>query len=325
MTSSNEGSASTSGEARPEISAIVVTDHYSSVTTTMKHLRAQTARDEMEVVLVTPSREALGASDAELASFRHMKILEVGPLRSLPWGRAQGVRAASAPVVVLTETHSYPRPEWAQALIDVHRGPWAAVGPIVANANPESMLSWAALMIAYGQWMEGTPGGEVANLPGHNSSYKREVLLRYGSRLEEMMEVEARLHADLRANGHRFYLEPRAKTDHVNVSRPTSFARVRFHSGRLFGASRGAEWPPRRRVAYGLAAPLIVAVRLWRFVRDLRRPGAPPGLLPRVVPALVAGLVVSSVAEAVGYLAGPGRSTHGREDMELHRERHVDR
>ena len=47
---------------------------------------------------------------------------------------------------------------------------------------------------------------EVDYLPGHNSSYKRDVLLGYGDRLESMMESETVLHWDLRAKGHRLYL-----------------------------------------------------------------------------------------------------------------------
>lgn len=311
-----------SAAGAPELSVILATDHYESIRRTVRHVLAQTALDRIEAVLVAPSREALAADDGELSRFRHLEVVETGGAPTLPEARARGIRAASAPVVVLTETHAFPHPEWAEALIEAHRGPWAAVGPVLANANPETMLSWAALLIAYGQWAEGASGGVVDDVPGHNSSYKRDLLLEYGDRLAEMIEAEARLHAELRERGHQLYLEPRAKIDHVNVSRPASFCAVRYHSGRLFGAARAAGWQAPRKLAYALAAPLIVAVRMRRFLNDLRRPGAPAGLLPRVLPALLLGVVISSYGEAVGSLAGPGSSTHGREDMELHREQH---
>jgi len=311
-----------SAAGAPELSVILATDHYGSIRRTVRHVLAQTALDRIEAVFVAPSREALAADDRELAGFRHLKIVETGAAATLPEARAHGIRAATAPVVVLTETHAFPHSDWAEALIEAHRRPWAAVGPVLANGNPETMLSWAALLIAYGQWTEGARGGIVDDVPGHNSAYKRDLLLEYGDRLAEMIEAEARLHRELRADGHQLYLEPGAKIDHVNVSRPASFYAVRYHSGRLFGAARAAGWPAPRKLAYALAAPLIVAVRMRRFVSDLRRPGAPAGLLPRVLPALLLGVVISSYGEAVGALAGAGSSTHGREDMELHREEH---
>jgi hypothetical protein len=306
------------------MSVIFVADSYDTIRRTMRCVLAQTAREQLEAVIVTPAADRLAADRSELESFVHRQIVEVGSIESLPWARAQGIRRAKAPLVVLTESHSYPDPRWAESLIEAHRGPWAAVGPVLRNANPQTMLSWAALLIAYGPWVEGARAGAVDDLPGHNSSYKRELLIRYGDRLEELMEMESALHRRLREDlGGELYLEPAAITYHENVSRPRSFFRVRFHSGRLFAAARSEGWSTLRRLAYSAGAPLIPAVRLRRFVRDLRRPGARSDLLPRLLPALVVGLTVSSAGEMVGYLLGPGSSTAAREDIELHREHHV--
>ena len=309
--------------SEPELSLIFVADRYETIRTTVRHAAEQTAHDRLEALIVAPSAAELAADRSELERLACSRVVEVDRLRSLPWARAQGIRAARAPVVVLTESHSFPHPDWAERLIAAHRGPWAAVGPVLANGNPGPSLSWASLLIAYGRWMEGAPPGPVDDLPGHNSSYKRDLLLSYGDRLEDMLEMESALHHDLRARGHRLYLEPAAKTAHVNVSRLPSFLAVRFHSGRLFGAARAEGWPLWRRLAFVLGSPLIPAVRLARFVRDLRRPDAPAGLLPRVLPALTLGLMVSSLGEAVGYALGAGASTHGREDIELHRGQHA--
>ena len=49
------------------------------------------------------------------------------------------------------------------------------------NANPKSAISWANLLIEYGPWLDPAPAGKASHLPGHNSSYKRDVLLGYGS------------------------------------------------------------------------------------------------------------------------------------------------
>lgn len=45
------------------------------------------------------------------------------------------------PLVTLLENHCYAEPEWAEALIEAISNSWAAVGPVVANANPQTINS----------------------------------------------------------------------------------------------------------------------------------------------------------------------------------------
>ena len=177
------------------MSVVLVTpDGYETIRTTMKHLRAQTVRDRLEIVLVVPSTGALHLDHAELKEFLQCRVVEVGAVRSIAEGNAAGVRQASAPVVALAEDHTYPDPGWAAALIEAHQHSWAAVGAAVRNANPKSVTSWADFLIAYGSWSEPATVGEVEHLPGHNSSYKRAILLDYGPKLEAMLGAESVLH-----------------------------------------------------------------------------------------------------------------------------------
>jgi hypothetical protein len=306
------------------MSVVVVTlDRYDSILRTVRHLRAQTAQERLELVVVAPEVEHHAALEAELSAFPHRRVVAIGPITSTAQARAAGIRAASAPLVALTEDHSFPAPVWAAALIAAHRGSWAAVGPAIGNANPESLVSWANLLLEYGPWLVPAKAGPVEHLPGHNGSYKREVLLEYGPDLERMLEAETALHWDLRARGHRLYLEPTARVDHANFSRPRTCLAVRFNGGRLFAACRSRGWSPARRLFYTAAAPLIPLVRLSRIVRELQRPGRPRRLLPRVLPALIAVLVVDGAGEMVGYALGPGRSMRTLSVLEFHPERHI--
>ena len=197
----------------PDMSVIVLTpDNYTTVRLLMAHLCAQTARDRLEVVLVAPQTSRLQADEAELARFAAVQSVEAAVMRSTAEARAAGVRAATAPIVVFTEDHSFPEPAWAESLIRAHRGAWAAVGPAVSNANPRSVVSWANLVIEYVEWLHPASRGPTPHLPGHNSAYKRDVLLHYGAALGEWLEVESVLHWDLRANGHQ--LVPGASSAH---------------------------------------------------------------------------------------------------------------
>ena len=297
---------------------------YDTIRRTIRHLRAQTVRDRLEIVIVAPSASGLGLDAGELADFLRVQVVEVGPFDSVAAARAAGIRQAGAPIVALGEDHSYPAPGWAAALIAAHRQPWAAVGPVVGNANPDTTISWANYLVEYGPWIEPAAPGPVDFLPGHNSAYKRALLLDYGPDLEAMLEAECLLHQDLQTRGYQVYLEPEAKTYHLNYSKLFSWIPVHFHSARVFATARSryGRWSLKRRLVYGGAAALIPLVRLrriWAKARLTLRLGR----LLRLLPALSAVLLVSAAGEMVGYVSGPGRAMQKLSRLEFHRTLHL--
>ena len=130
------------------------------------------------------------------------------------------------------------------------------------------------------------------------------------------------LHDELREGGRGLYLEPAARTRHVNVSRRGSWLKERLTAGRAFAAARARDWPARRRVLYGVAAPLIPAVRFARVTGQVRTTGR-LGMLPRLAPVLVIGLTVSAAGEWLGYVAGDGQAKSRMYRIELDRSAHV--
>ncbi|HEY0404994.1 MAG TPA: glycosyltransferase [Pyrinomonadaceae bacterium] len=309
---------------RPAMSVVVITpDRYATIRKTIRHLRAQKVCGSLEVVIVAPSAKELEMDESAMANFHRHKIVEVGPVSSTARARAKGAREASASIVAFAEDHAYPAPGWAEALIKRHGEDWAAVGPVMTNANPRSITSWANLLIEYAQWLDPSEGGEREHLPGHNGSYKRDVLLAYGERLEAMLDAESILHWDLRAKGHKLYLEPEARTFHQNFSIASPSLALRFNGGRLFASSRARDWPAWRRTLFTCAAPLIPLVRGLRITRELFRPGRPRRLFLRVLPALSVGLIFDGAGEMTGYAFGPGRAMAKLSDMEFHRERYL--
>jgi hypothetical protein len=304
----------------PDISVVLVTpDRYDAIRNTVSYLRKQTARQRVEMVIVVPSASQLGLIPSELSEFCRFQVVEVGKIRSIGAANAVGVRSATAPVVALAEDHSYPDPIWAEALIEAHQGNWTGVGPEVANANPGNVISWADYLLGYGPWMKPASPGEVEHLPGHNSSYKRSALVDYGAELEIMLEAESVLHWDLRAKGHRLYLEPRAKISHMNFGVFSSWIPAQFHSSRLFASVRARRWPFSRRLLYGFAAPLIPLVRFRRVM------GRSRNIELRVLPALFLGLAVSALGEMIGYAFGTGNARQKLTGFEFHRVRHAAR
>lgn len=302
---------------------IITPDCYDTIARAVACLGAQSVADQLEVVIVAPSADQLKADDLELEPFHSYQVVEVGQIASVGKANGAGIHRARAPVVVLAEEHSYPQPGWAEALVEAHLQSWAAVGPVVGNANGDSLVAWADFLIAYGPWMDPSRSGIRDFLPGHNSSYKRALLLDYGPDLEGMLESEAVLHSDLRTKGHELYLEPAARITHLNFERLPVWTRAQYYAGRAFAASRSERWSLPRRLLYAAAGPLIPLVRLSRILSQLRGSGRPSLPFPAALPALLYGLGISALGEIAGYALGAGVAVQRLRDLEFHRVRHL--
>jgi hypothetical protein len=319
-----EARSSSVDDEKPLLSVVVVTpDRFATVRKTLRRLRSQNICERMELVIVAPSREALALDESGLREFYGHVVVEVGHMRSTARARAAGVRAAKAEVVALVEDHAFPAPGWAEALVARHAEGWAAVGPVMSNANPRGATSWANLLIEYAPWLEPSDAGEREHLPGHNGSYKRALLLEYGGRLEAMLDAESVLHWDLRSRGHKLFLEPRARVFHQNFSAAAPSLALRFNGGRLFASARARGWGAWRKLLYACASPLIPFVRCARIVSELLKPGRPRHLLPKVLPSLFVGLLFDGAGELAGYAFGAGDAMRKLSDMEFHRERYM--
>ena len=308
----------------PLLSVVLLTpDTFRSIQKTVRHLHEQTVREQLEVIVAAPEATLADLPSEAVQRFNRFEIVEVGPIHSTGTARAEAVRYATAPVVALAEDHCFPEPDWAERIIEAHREDWVAVGPVLSNANPDSALSWAHLCIEYGPWLHAEEPLDAEHLPGHNSSYKREVLLTYGDRLSKMLDAESVMHWDLRSRGHRLLLDPSINTNHLNFSRLGTSFLLRFYGGRLFGAARAREWSLWKRAAYFIASPMIPLIRLRRSIRYLWAMPGQRRRWPKVVPAMFLMLLVDGVGEAWGYLAGVGQSLPKLTALEFHRDRNL--
>ncbi len=312
--------------ASPDLSVVLVaTNGYESIRRTLDHLRSQSIRHRLEIVIVNPSAESLRLDPAALEGVFARQVVEMGPSSSTDRARVAGIRRARAPVVALLEDHAYPVTNWAEVLVAAHRGPWVGVTSEIANANPARMLSWVNLLLAYGRWTEPVEGGEVDELPAHNVSYKRNILMEYEATLAELLGPHSGFHQILKARGHRFYLAADTKVYHVNPSRLSSAIWYGVQWGRVYGATRARDgaWSLVRRLLYFGGAPLIPLVRLSRLVPTLFLAGRYGHLWPRILPALVIALVADALGQALGYAFGAGNAALRLGDFESNRLRHV--
>jgi len=197
------------------------------------------------------------------------------------------------------------------------------VAPAVSNANPRSLISWANFLLCFLDWYSPEHSGPVPAGPGHNTSYKRSVLLEYQD-LEDWLSSERVLHFDFAAKGLTILLNTRAATHHVNISRPGSYLAQSFLGGRLFGGSRSANWPRMKTAIHALAFPLAPAIRLSRMLKALNTRGKrQESRFVAAFPWILAGLVCHALGEALGYVSGVGNARQRYVDFEARRSEHV--
>ncbi|CAN5897384.1 hypothetical protein BH23GEM9_BH23GEM9_31770 [soil metagenome] len=305
----------------PALSVVLPTwDTFDALRTTVRHLQEQTVADSLELIICAPCAEHFTVEPAFTSGFHSVRVLQAGELHGTGPMRASAIREARADIIAFAEDHCYPEPGWAEALLTAHAEPHAAVGPAFDNANPGTLTSWADLYLGYGRWM--TPGRrrEVDVLPGHNTSYKRELLLAYGAELDRLMEAETVLLWDLRRQGHTLLFEPAARVAHTNFGRLRVLLHVQWHLGRVFGATRAEHWPALRRYAYAAATPAIPFIRMGHLLRATIRNGGSLTRVAATLPILFAALGVDFVAQATGALLGAGGSVAHLTAYEFHRD-----
>jgi hypothetical protein len=301
--------------AQPLLSAILCVDRTETGAETIAVLRREASQVPLELVLV-----GVGGHTPDLPQHAS-EFAAVQLVRSdggaLPAGRVAGARAATAPYVAINETHSFPKPGWAKAIVRRLDEGWAAVGPAIEPANPARRAA-ALTVFDYGRWMGG-PQGPWPDLPGHNSAYRRDALLAALERMPEGMDAENLLQQEIRAAGGELYLDSRVQVSHMNVEHYGAAGYEWRAFSRVYAARRAAKWGPVRRAIYAAGSPLLPLIRLPRFVVAARR-GGRLGVFLRGLDIVAVSLVSSAVGEMLGY-ATRRCNPSATLDVELHRRR----
>lgn len=308
----------------PRLSVVLVSDSRKTIASVLDAFHNQTARHEIEVVVVVPRGVAREFDESRHPGFAKLKLVEVETVSPMAGARVAGVLATTAPVVFLGETHSYADPGFARAIIDAHDGPWDVVVPGLENANPASPRSWAAFISDYGYWLSALPAAPIGWGPTWNAAYKRHVLTGLGGRLETALSGGDDMGSIMRETGASHYFAPSAKIRHLNLER-RGWLSERFLAGRIVGGKRSRRWSRQRRVLYLLASPLIPFVLLYKMRSVVLHLLANRRLSPATALRLGQGLVVRTAGEVTGYVRGTSDADeHQMEEYEIHKEMYVD-
>ncbi len=112
------------------------------------------------------------------------------------------------------------------------------------------------------------PSGTVEWLTGNNVAYRREVLDRFWSVIQED-RWEDRLHSAIRKGGVWLTLCPDIKVAHkMNYRSPVEYAGQRYLYSRGFAGMRLRGSGPLRKLLYGAGACVLPPILLARIIRN---------------------------------------------------------
>ena len=189
-------------------------------------------------------REPGTIDSSQLDGFGAVRVAPVPAPLSLPRARATGVRAASAPIVFVGETHCFPEPDMCNRLLagftDEH---CAAVVPAIVNANPKTALSWASYLTDYGGWGPGRTSGPARAA----AQIQRRVSARCVARTRRSPRRPARRQqrgtvADPSSTGLPLVLRPRCARQSRERDDVAGHASDPVLAGALIGAQRARRW-----------------------------------------------------------------------------------
>jgi GT2 family glycosyltransferase len=278
---------------------------------------------DIELILVTQSRERLSIDLSVGASLSGVQILELPDMKSIGQAKAAGVRAAQSPLVAFTEDHSFPEPCWAEALIEAHENDmFSVVGPVMINADINRVVNWAGFLVFYSTWMRRRPHEEqIDHLPGNHSCYRKEILLAYGSLLEEALESESILHWELVARGYKLRLESKAIVRHRSPRRIGSLMLENYLGSRIFAHMRTKYDTALQRLVYTLGSPAIPLIRIRRIFFDIKCSGLDINIMRMALAPMFFCLCAGAVGEMLGYALGSGKTRERLIRFEMDRAR----
>ncbi|HYN81312.1 MAG TPA: glycosyltransferase [Gemmatimonadaceae bacterium] len=289
-------------------------------------LAVQTAVQVLEIVVVDlapPETDRLRIP--ELVNHAYASRPDI-----VRWGvaRAEGARLASGEIVAFIEDHCFPARDWAEVLIEAYSSPWAGIGYAFTNANPESYISRSSLMARYGSFVHPARRGRAGLLSGNNVSYRRDLLLSFGSALDDLLAIDFNFQEVLNKRGIAMFVESRAVAAHQNFTSVTKEGITGHHYCRLLAAKRAEtqSWTRTRRLIHGIGAPLgSPAIRLGRLLIGLRGRSELWVTVALGLPVIAVEYLFDALGESLGYLFGAGTAERETLRWELETERVGDR
>ena len=234
------------------------------------------------------------------ARYPHVRMVANQGQRSPLELAARAVQEARGDLILLTEDHCVPQPDWVKQLVAAQAPGRAAVGGVVETVPNANAVDWAFSLVDFFRNMLPVHEGRSPSLTVCNVAYRRQHL----DAIQDLWQTifhETAINEALRARFGELWLTPAAE---VRMQRNVRFADAvyeRYAFGRLFGCTRLEFTGTARRVYYALFAPALPVLLLSRMAGKALNRRTWHRFL-RSLPALVSMVFAWSWGEWLGYL-----------------------
>jgi hypothetical protein len=290
----------------PKLSIVLATTHeWPEAAPTLRAIFDAPPGEEIEVLLCDGHG---GGAPPEHERDPRLRVVTM-PGTSVFDLRARGISMARGGIVAITEDHCVPAPDWPAEVLAAHaRHPEApAIAGAVTNGAADSAWDWANFLMTFAEHLPPMPAKPTVRAP---SVANGSVDLAAAGVAEDLEPgwLETELLPRLTGEGLV------ARDDGPRVSHVQSHGGARgtlaahFHNGRATAGLRvdrpggRALWAERGRIA---KSPLRLTRELHAALADRPPLGGRAAAGARLVPLLAAA---HTLGEAVGLMAGPGRS-----------------
>ena len=226
---------------------------------------------------------------------------------TIPRMRSAGVLACRGRIVALVEDDCVADGAWCEALLEAHRGQWAAVGGAVEPGGYARSIDWAVYFYEYSRFMLPFEAHAATDLPVNNVSYKRDAI---AGRVHEDDDglYDVFTQEQLRQRGLSTLITPTLVVQNANSWSLSHILLAPYHHGRGFGAKRMGNRPLWWRVLLAVLAPFLPALQVYRILQITTGRKRLRGRMILALPAIVLFGSSWAFGECLGYLRGPGQS-----------------
>lgn len=215
-------------------------------------------------------------------------------------GRNRAVAVSRGDVLAFVDDHIRFPPDYLEVLLAAFAKGADVVGGSVANANPETLGSWAHYFAEYSKWLAGIPKPDTSDLPGSNWAMRRSLYDELGGFDAGAFGLESELLRRLAAAGRRIVHEPALVIGHVHERNIVEFWPISFRYGLAYASS--LKLPRWKHLLRAIAFPLIAATLLARSYGKATQTAEYRRKFWRASPQLTATFSVRAVGEACGSL-----------------------
>ncbi len=262
-------------------------------------LAQQRGAPEFDIVVAYDPN--LSGMDGVAARWPRVRLVSNAGQRTPLELASRALAEARGELILLTEDHCIPEPNWVANMIAAQAPGRAVTGGLVEIRAGSSAVDWAFYFVDFFRYASPGRTGPSPTLTVCNVAYSRSSL----DAIADLWKVyfhETAINDALRARFGELWLEPSAR---VSMARHVTLGDAlyeRYAFGRLFGCTRLGFCTPARRIYYCILAPLLPAVLLWRMARKAFSSARLARDFTRAIVPLTLMVLWWSWGEWLGYL-----------------------